>query len=264
MANYYFLATLLPTLRIGATPEIGSRELAFFLRQNLQEDDLEKVAALRRLVDIENIQSIWRKEPIRDEGNFNELELEESLLFQEGLPSYVIDFMNEYKETAQRLKAFPQLLHRFFETEMSLEAGFLADYFRFEWEWRIAFVALRARELGRDMVTEMEYEDPENPFVAELLAQSGSNTFALPEPYFELQKIFELNKHSPLGLYQTLLEWRFNKIETYIEWESYSITRILGYIAQLDIVEEWLKLDKRKGIEVVNRIIEQSQVGERR
>lgn len=262
MANYYFLATLLPTLKVGGTPEIGSRELDFLLRHNLSEADLSQVAALRRFIDLENIQSIWRKEPIRDEGNLNEIELEECLLFKQGLPSYVIEFMQEYKDTAQRLQCFPKLLHRFFEVETDQATGFLADYFRFEWQWRLSFVAIRAAALGRDLSSEMKYENPENPFVAELLLQKDSSLLTLPEPYSELKAIFEANKHSPLDLHQLVLEWRFNQIEQRIEWETVSIARILGYITQLDIVEQWLRLDKRKGIETVKHIIEQSQVGD--
>lgn len=254
MANYYFLATLLPTLKVGGTPEIGSRELDFLLRHNLSEADLSQVAAIRRFVDLENIQSIWRKEPIRDEGNLNEVELEECLLFKQGLPSYVIEFLQEYKDTAQRLQYFPKLLHRFFEVETAQAAGFLADYFRFEWQWRLAFVAIRAQALGRDLTSELKYEDPENPFVAALPE--------LPEPYLDLKNIFESNRHSPLDLHQLLLEWRFDQIEKQIEWETVSIARILGYITQLDIVQQWLRLDKRKGMDTVKQIIEQSKVGD--
>lgn len=261
MTNYYFVSSLLPPLKVGAPPEMGSRELDFFLRHNLTKADFAKVVALRRLIDIENIQFIWRKEPIQEGGNLTELELEESLIFKEGFPSYVIEFLEVHTSLKDRLKYFPQLLYLFFENEISEQTGFLQDYFRFEWQWRLVFVALRAKELGRDLASELQYANQEDPFVASLIAQKDSRTLELEEPYSDLKKIFELKKQSPLDLYQAISEWRFNYIEQIIEWEVFSMERILGYITQLDIIEQWLTQDKRKGIEVVDQIIEKSQAG---
>ena len=256
MANYYFVATLLPQLKVGSPPEIGSRELDFILRQNLTPADFEKVGIIRRLVDIDNIRELLQKQPLEPGGNLDAYELEEALLFKTNLPSYIIQFFERYQTPKEQLEHFPELLRSYFEIESKRQTGFLADYLTFEWQWRLVFVALRAKELDRDLKYEFRLEDPEDPFVGQIIAQNESSSFDPPAPYAGLKALFESRKTAPLDLYQALSEWRFSRIEETIEWEHFSLNRILGYVAELEICEKWLELDKRKGIKILQEMIE--------
>lgn len=256
MANYYFLATLLPPLRVGAPVELGLRELDFLLEQNLTPKDLEIVSVLKWLIDIDNIRAIWKKQPFLPGGNYEQYDLEERLFFKEGLPQYILDYLEEYHDKKELIDNFPAILHRYFAIMSQNTDPFLQKYLTFQWQWRLVFVALRAHELNRDLETEIKHEDLENPFVAELLAASREKTFEPPAPYTGLKALYESRKAAPLDLYQALSEWRFNYIEELIEWENFSMDRILGYIAQLEICEEWLQLDKLKGLEIVEEMME--------
>lgn len=256
MANYYFLATLLPPLKVGSPVELGSKELDHLLRQNLSKPDLEKVMILRRLIDIENIRALWQKQPLEVGGNVDQFELEEALFTQEGIPSYVSEFLEKYLEKNERLQHFPELIHRYFTVESKNADLFLKEYLTFERQWRLVFVALRAIDLGRSLEQELQYEDPEDPFVTQLLANAKEKHFEPPEPFEGLKPIYEARKKAPLDLYQALSEWRFNHLEEKIEWENFSFERILGYIAELEICEKWLELDKRKGLEIAEEIME--------
>jgi hypothetical protein len=256
MANYYFVATLLPPLKVGSPPEIGSRELDFILRQNLAPADFEKVGIIRRLVDIENLRATIQKQPLEAGGNLDAYELEEALLFKKNLPSYVLEFLDQYPDANKQLEYFPELIRSYFAIESKHQSGFLADYLTFEWQWRLVFVALRAKELDRDLKQEFRFEDSEDQFVAQILAQNESSSFDPPAPYNGLKALFESRKTSPLALYQALSEWRFMRIEESIEWEHFSLNRILGYVAELEICEKWLELDKRKGLQILQEMIE--------
>lgn len=255
MAKYYFVTTLLPPLKIGAPPEIDSPELDFILKQNLTKDDYQKVIVLRRLVEIENIRYFWQGAPIEAGGNFDEKEVEENLLHHEGYPSYVFQFMEKYEETKERLKHFPELIKKFFHYELKERTGFVKEYLQFEWEWRLIFVALRAKNLGRSIVTEMQYEDPEDPFVQQILEQKDAETYLPPEKFAELKEIYEAKKSTPLDLALTLSQWRFDKIEDLIGWHTFDVSCVLGYVIQHKIVEKWLKLDKKKGLELIEQIL---------
>ena len=170
MKNYYFLATLLPQLRVGSPPELSSRELDFLLRQNLSRYDFKQVTTLRELVDLDNMRAIWQKMPLKSGGNFDEQELEEILIFKQNLPLYVIEFLDTYKEDEKRVEQFPMLLRSYFEANTKDRFSFLGKYLLFEWQWRVVFVVLRARKLGRDVLTELQYENQEDPFIAEIIA----------------------------------------------------------------------------------------------
>ncbi len=256
MANYYFLATLLPPLKVGSPVELGSKELEFLLQQNLNRQDLGYFSVLKRLIDIDNIRSIWLKTPFMPGGEFDQYELEDRLFFKEGLPAYVLDYLEHYREKSERIENFPELLHRYFATESGSQNPFIRSYLTFEWHWRLVFVAIRALDLGRSVEHEFRHEDQDDPFVAELLARCKEKHFEAPAPFTGLKALYESRKSAPLDLYQALSEWRFNYIEELIEWEFFSLERILGYVAQLEICEQWLQLDKLKGLEIVEEMME--------
>jgi hypothetical protein len=254
MAKYYFVTTLLPPLKIGVPPEIDSRELDFILKLNLTKEDLQKAVSLRRLIEIENIRNFWRGEPIDPGGNYDEKEIEENLFHLEAYPAYVFDFMEKHPDTTSRLAHFPELLRQFFHDELKKQDGFVLEYLKFEWEWRLVFVALRANSLGRDLEKEMQYEDPEDPFIEQILEQKNQKIYQPPEKYKALKDLFDAKKLNPLELQKALSEWRFDSIENMVGWHTFDVYRVLGYVVQLKICEKWLKLDKKKGLEIVEKV----------
>lgn len=254
MANYYFLATLLPTLKLGSPPELGTAELNFLLSHNLTKGDLEKIVVMRRLTDIENIQNIILKQRAQSGGNFTAGELHDKLESASDLPQYILQFWQQYSEKESRLEHFPELLRTYFAVESQSKDAFLGPYLRFEWQWRLVFVALRAKELDRDLKYELRHENPEDPFIAQILSQNDQQSFDPPAPYMSLKALFEARKHAPLDLYQALCEWRFDHIKEMINWQSFSTARILGYVAELEICERWLELNKRKGLQLLEEI----------
>ncbi len=256
MANYYFLATLLPPLKVGAHVEVTSKELEFLLQQNLTPKDCELVSALNRYIDIENIRAVLKKQPIIPGGTLDQNDLEDGVVFKEGLPQYVLDYLEEGSDKQELLDNFAKLLHRYFAEESKSKSSFVSRYITFEWHLKLVLVALRAHDLSRSLENELKDEDNEDPFVIDLIERSKEKHFELPFPYQDLKALYEAKKNEPLDLYQTLSEWRFAYIEELIDWDFFSIDRILGYVAQLKICEEWLQLDKLKGLEIVDQMME--------
>lgn len=257
MANYYFLATLLPGLKVGSPPQLGSKELNFLLEQNLTKKDAYKIVVMRRLQDVENIKNMLLSQPFQSGGNFKTAgELTEALNSENGLPDYLLHYWHDNKDKDSRQEMFPKLLRDYFDIESKSKDEFLSTYLIFEWHWRLIFVALRAKELDRDIKYEMRFENPNDPFINQILIQNESATFDPPYPFTSLKALFETRKHAPLDLYQALCEWRFEQIKEMIHWQSFSTARILSYVAQLEICEKWLELNKRKGLQLLEEIIE--------
>jgi hypothetical protein len=254
MTNYYYVTSSFPEVRIGGTTDINFRQLNLLLQDNLSKDDLEKTRVIRRLYDLYNIRSLWLKEELTLYGNYNDVELEDALIAQSVLPKYVFDYLEKYPTNDERIKHFPELIHNYFNIEIEKADGFLKKYLIFERDWRLVFAAFRAKKLGRDILEELQYEDPNRNLIAQILAQKDAKTFEPPFEYEELKPIFEANQDSPLALQQALDSYRFEKINSLLGVDMFSINRILGYMAQLILVEEWLKLDKEKGLEIVENI----------
>ena len=255
--NYYFLANILPPIQIGETPDLSFIDFTRMLGLNLKDRDQEKVAVIRRYFDLQNLRLLWQQEELDLRGNLSELELEEALLMEEGFPDYLFQFLKKYEGLPERLRHFPALITHYFREEASVAEGFLQDYLTFEREWRLVLMGFRAKKLQRDLTTELQFEDPTDPLVAQLLAQKDSKNYEPPFRYEELKPLFEEHAEAPFDLHKAMCEYRFKKINALMEGDLFSIDSILGYLAQLIIVEKWLELDDQQGTQIVERIIEE-------
>jgi len=252
--NYYFLAPSLPPLELGHIPDITSEELFARLAVNLTKEDMEKAKVLRRFVDINNIRALTLEEHIDARGNLNEKELDEALLTHNIFPLYVFDFLDKYETPSQRLKYFPELLSRFFVEETETNEGFLKRYLTFEREWRLVMLALRAKQTGKDVIKELQFEDLKDPIVAQILAQKDEKNYEPPLEYIDLKQVYLSCGQDPWQQYKAVQTWRFNKIDELVEHPSFSIDWVLAYIAKLMIVEQWNELDEEKGLMILDTI----------
>lgn len=253
--KYYFLGTLLPELKIGETPEIGFREFRQLLKENLSDKDFAATSTVRNLYDILNVRFYWNDESIDRLGNLSESDLEEAFATQSMLPPYVFDFMNKYDSKSDRLTHFPALLATFFTEEIDKASGFFKAYLVLEREIRLVLSAFRVKKLKRDLLQEFQYEDPEEPFIAQILAQKDAVIYEPPEAYEELKIIFEKYQNQPLELQKALIEFRFNKIEEMLGLDFFSLDRILAYLIELILVEQWQQMDQQKGAAKVDAML---------
>jgi hypothetical protein len=259
--QYVYLAVGLPPLSFDSPPEISFAELETLLRDNLTHKDYQKTRLLRRLYDILNLRAFWLGEPLDPHGGMDENQIEEALALQMGFPEYVYDFILRHRTKEERLRHFPSLLSSFFKESAAETKGFLRDYLRFEREWRLVFAGFRAKRLGRDLSVELQYEDPQEELIAQMLAQKDAKTYEPPERYRELKVLFEKYEDDPLGLERALDEYSFNFIEDQLSLglkDTFSIDRILAYMAQLILVEKWFELDKKKGSEIIDTIVKET------
>lgn len=246
MAEYYFVNAALPPLEIGKPPELSFQELRVILNENLSEEDLKKVSYLLRPIDLANIRAFWMGLPMDAKGNFTPKELEEALLVPDRLPEYLANFLQQYDTVEQRLRFFPSLYASLYR-ETSKFKGFLLQYYTFERELRLVLTGLRAKQTGRDLVRELQFEDPTDPIVADLLAQKDSPDYTPPLEYEGLKALFEVHSQNPKQLLRAILEYRFAKYEELEENQHFTLDRILSYIARLLIVESWEGLKAEQG-----------------
>ncbi|MGA8164667.1 MAG: DUF2764 family protein [Waddliaceae bacterium] len=256
--NYYYLASALPDLHIGNPPDLNFASFDELLKTNLTSEDYRQVSVIRRYYDINNIRAFWLGGQLDPHGVYNAIELEESLLTQEGFPEYVFAFLEKYSQLDERLQRFPALITEYFRHEVAAASGFLRDYLTFEREWRLVFTGFRAKKLGRDIAVELQFEDPNDDIVAQILAQKDAVDYIPPVRYHHLRALFESHAEAPLDLHQALCDYRFHRLETMYSIHVFSIDRILAYLAQLVIVEKWMELDRQKGKTVIETIVREA------
>ncbi len=266
MKRYFFLASVLPELHVGNPPEISFNEFMFLCRVNLSKKDFEKTVVIRRYYDLQNLRIVWEKdrldqaleEELDHRANLDENGLEDALIMGSGLPDYAYDYLEKYENRQDRLYHFPGLLADYFQAETAQASGFLREYLVFEHEWRLVLAGLRAKQQHRDIAKELQYEDLDDLLVRQLLAQRDSEHYEPPESYHDLKDIFLANQADPLELQLALCRYRFKKIEDMLGTDMFSMDRVLGYMAQLIIIEQWVELDKRKGLQIIDSIVKEA------
>jgi len=213
MANYYFLITAFPPLSIDAKPEISFQELKVMLEMNLTDSDMYSFKRLLRPIDLHNIRALWLGAPLDGRGEFSANELREELIVAQTLPEYIVDFLEKYESTEERLKYFSSLYATLYREQAPFLRGFLRKYYTFERELRLVLVALRAKKADRDLVRELQFEDPHDPFIAAIIAQRDMAEFTPEREYMEVKELFETHVDNPKELNRALLQFRFNQIE---------------------------------------------------
>lgn len=247
MGNYYFLAASLPPLVLGQKPEITFEEFKNRLELNFSKRDYAQVKTVLLFTDLQNIRALLLEEPIDPRGNLDEKELDEALLIRNILPDYVFDFFDSYENLQERVKSFFGLLSQFFREEIPRQKGFLKRYLSFERGWRLVMLALRAKELKRDVTRELQFEDFSDTLVAQILAQKDAAHYEPPPEWQELKELTLASGGDPWQRYKAFARWRFKRIEEMVEQPLFSADWILGYLAQLMLVEHWNELDANKG-----------------
>lgn len=252
--QYYFLIGALPPLTIGEEPSITWEEFLFLCRNNLTARDFQTLQAMRSWADIQNMRAFWLGEPLDFSGNYGERALDEALLTGEGFPSYVYAFLEKYEQKEERVRHFPELVSSFFYDQALSTNDFVRDYWQFERDLRLVLLGFRAKRLQRDVVKELQYENPEDEIVQQLLAQKEAPSFEPPSRYESLKTLFNEYENAPLLLHRALLEFRFKWIEERLQGVTYSIECVLGYMLQLVMAWKWIQLDQKSGLQIIETI----------
>ena len=256
MTNYFFLAPSLHPLQVGEWPDLTFDELISRLEINLTVDDFEKIRSIRRYIDFLNIRALFLKHPIDPRGNLTEKELDDAMLAQRDLPEYVFAFLKRYESDLERIQNLSFLLSSFYNEEVGRQEGFLLRYFTFEREWRLVLTALRAIQMKRDVAEELKFEDPTDPFVADILSQRDSQHYIPPKEYVDLVEKHYACGPDPWQQYETFAKWRFDRIGSLAQGPLFSIDWVLAYLAQYLLVEDGVRLSLERGEKILRKIAE--------
>lgn len=129
------------------------------------------------------------------------------------------------------------LTQEFYDAALSSKDGFIRQYFDFDLHLRNAKVRYLNEKLGRDpeqdtLQASEEYEDEEA--MKEVLSREDL-----------------LERENGLDA----LTW--DKVDSITTFDYFDIDAILGFIARMQIVNRWLKLDEKTGREMFRKLVDQ-------
>ncbi len=250
----YFLMPSLPPLSLVLRPDLHWQDFLARLALNLPRWAIAKTRVLRRFVDLCNIRALFLGDPLDPTGNFAEKELDQAILIRSDFPQYVFDFLDQFENREEQLRYFPGLLALFFLREGEKASGFLKRYLAFEREWRLVAAALRAKEYGKDIVRELQFEDPKDPFIAQILAQKDAPQYEPPPEYREIKDVLLSCKGDPAMEERYFVEYRLRQIDALVGNAQFSLDAVLGYMAKFMLIEAHFALEEEKGRQLMEKI----------
>ncbi|KPK32701.1 MAG: hypothetical protein AMS24_03355 [Chlamydiae bacterium SM23_39] len=256
MKKYYFLCCFFPVLNWQVKPELSFFELDRILRWHLSDKDKSLLKIFKQYVDIKNIKALLENLRLDPRSNLDEKGLDQSFLVGDFFPYLVFDFLKKYTGKEDRITNFASLLSNFLNYQIdNTKSPFLSFYFKMEREIRIVLSALRAKELKKDIVKELFFEDPRDPFINFIFSQKEDESLEVPKEYLQLKELFLKNKENPKHLEIALLKFKFFKNNDEMKKYFFNIDQILGYLANLIIIEDLYFLMQHPKKEVVDKLV---------
>ncbi len=253
MKRYFYLAASLAPLDLYTKPPVTFADFLQDALVYISDKDKKLINILRELIDIENIRRLLLDQKIDDRGNLSEKALDEAILAKVNLPSYAVDFLTKYITAQSRLDHFAALYAGFFSYYSNTGNEFISEYLRFEWELKLWISVLRAQKLGIDFAQVLQFEDSKDPLIMGMLVQKDVSDLIMPKNFIKLKDIFANFSGDPLSLHQKIEEFRLSKIIELTQDKLFVIDNILGYLAQLLIIEQWQALNPQEGLNRLNR-----------
>lgn len=267
--NYYSLVAGLPDLIPDDKKiEMASVELRDYLSEEVHPSDFDLVKLFFLPWDHENlVNRLFKSEIEWDErGNFSREILEQfadkkqsGLVDTSEIPSYFIEFIEDYhynEEEFSRSTAIRYLTEKWYTTLTESENEFVSEFGKYKKDRANVMLALNGRK------HDVPYEETliGDDEVTRALKKSRSRDFGLSNEISDMEniiQIFEMDNMLDRELKLDSHTWHFIDEITFFNY--FSIEKVLGFLQKLFIVERWFKLDKEKGRQIFNRLLEELQ-----
>jgi len=267
--NYYCLVAGLPDL-IPDDKKLhySSAELRDYLKEELHPADFRLVRLFYLPFDHDNMLNlIYESEFDWDErGNFSREVLEQfvdkkqhELLDTSGFPNYLVEFVEKYFEDDEefpKVKAIRFLTEGWYNWLRNSGNGFVARFANYKQTMGNIMLALNGRKHDIPFEDALIGDDE----ITQALRKSRSRDFGLATEVNDIEniiQIFEIDNILDRELRIDNHLWKFLDEITFFDY--FTIERILAFVQKIFVVERWFKLDKEKGQQIFNQLLEELQ-----
>lgn len=218
MDNYAYIIASLPVLNQEDHPEhFVAEELIEEIRGHLSRPDAAVLDLLLEGYDADKLDAGFYRDALAGRGRF--------------VRDWLRDLVNGYDADASA---------EFYRRALAHGNRFIREWFRFDLDLRNATVAFLNDSLGRPegqdlvLLTEREAEEfPEEDAVQQVL-----------------------NRADLLQRERGLDDLRWQKVDELTAMDVFDLELILGFVAKLQIIDRWLKLDPESGRELFRKLVE--------
>jgi len=267
--NYYCLVAGFPDLIPDDKKlHFSSVELRNYLREEIHPADFELVKLFYLPWDHENLISLLFDSEFEwdERGNYSREKLEEfvdkkqfELINPSEFPAYFIDFIEFYhddEEEFPKIAAVKFLTEGWYKTLAGSGNKFVAEFGEFKQNMANIMLALNGRKHDIPFEEAIIGDDE----VTHALKRSRARDFGLSSDIDDIEtivQIFEIENILDRELKLDNHTWQF--IDEIIFFNYFTIEKVLGLVQKLFIVERWFELDKEKGQQIFNQLLEELQ-----
>ncbi|NPV36153.1 MAG: DUF2764 family protein [Bacteroidales bacterium] len=256
--NYYYLVAGLPDLVMEQSKVKSTlQELLTELAQYLHPADYRLVERLFWPIDHGNVYHLLLKtgEPFKSGGRFSAEELEEEIKNPVRLPRYVANFIQAYKNNEPiwpHLSWEDQLTALYLDEMCHSTNLFMRQWFTFERNLRNVLAALTARKFKLEVNKVVVGDDD----ISRAIARSQSRDFGISDEFPQVEKIIQIFETTQLAEREKSIDvLRWNYLDELNTFNYFSIEVILAFLIKLQIVQRWMALDPKAGVEIFRRLL---------
>ncbi|MBO5880180.1 MAG: DUF2764 family protein [Paraprevotella sp.] len=265
MGNYYYLMAGLPDLSLEDSNSGPSLlELKDDLKEILSYEDKKLIYYFFLQYDCKNLVGLLKDADaqIDPKGNYVMEQYKDMMISAREMnfnvhryPSFMSEFARDYKYNKDSEGFFAEdvMAQRFYEYAVKCPNKMIASWFRMNYDITNVLTAMIARKNGWDVSSYVMG----NGEVAELLRNNNTRDFGLSAEYDyvnELMKIVDCEDPVEKERKIDAFKWIWLDEKTFAD--VFSVEAVFAYLAKLEILERWAKLDVEQGREKFRMIIE--------
>ncbi len=267
--KYYYLIAGLPDL-IPDDKKLSftSVQLRDYLKEDLHPDDFELVKLFYLPWDHNNLVRFMFKEKFEwdERGNYSPETIELladrkqfELIDLPAYPDYLIEFLEIYhddEEDVSKTKSVKMLTEGWYRHLQESDNKFVREFADYKQTMGNILLALNRRK------HDIEVEDAfigDNE-ITSALKKSRARDFGLANEVNEIETIIQIYETGNMLDRELRFDshfWQFLDESTFFDY--FTIERILAFVQKLFIAERWFLLDKEKGQQIFNQLLDELQ-----
>lgn len=267
--KYYYLIAGLPDIIPDDKKLVfSSVQLRTYLKEELHPSDYRLVEMFYLPWDHENLLKLLYKEDSGwdERGNYSLDTMEQladrkqfDLMDLSEFPSYLVNFLEEYhddEENYAKAEAIKKLTAGWYSYLLGSDNEFVRELALFKRNFGNILLAMNGRKHHISIENALIGDDD----ITTALKKSRSRDFGLSNEVTDMEKliqIFETENILDRELKFDTYIWQFLDESTFFNY--FTIERIIAFVQKLFIAERWYLLDKEKGQQMFNQLLEELQ-----
>jgi hypothetical protein len=265
--EYHCLVAGLPEIVFDASRlSYEVQEFKSYLKGELAKEDFQIIESHFWRYDNQNLLLLLQKkdEELNQAGNLNREDFETifSLIrddalsgFEKMMPAYIEEFIQAFGDESPvgSNKSWEnQITELYYAYVTGLGNDFAREWYSFEMDLNNILTASHCKKYQLSIEPELIGSNE----LTEKLAKSNARDFGIGNEFPKIEQILRTVEETDLLTKEKkidMIKWEFLDERTFFHY--FTVEKIFAYLLKLEMIARWIKLDKKTGEELFNRLL---------